>query len=476
MVNNTILIGSIVFMFLVVSIGIWAGRQVKSSKSFFLAGGDQGMFPIIATQAATAIGGGCMIGWVGFGYMFGWGVSWYGICCIIGYFIVVQSVGTFFQKKNFYTIPDWICYSLGEDKWVRGTSAILAIWLMITAWSANAVATGTIVNQLTGLPVKTGALVGGLLILAYCTIGGMQSVIKVDMVNFIILWLGIIILMPATIKMAGGFSAIVAATPPENFNIWPGAVVGFAWLIALVPGMMTMQTVYQRFSASKSVKVAKWGVYGTIISIIFISIYASVTGMALRVINPDIAPQLAVPWFASNQIHPILGIFILGGILAALFSTSDSVLNSASSNIAKDFYKGIFNQNANDKEMLKAGRIATVIIGILGIIIALYVPSIMKLIIAGYSISAGGLLFPMFLAHFWKGTTKAGVLAGMMSGFVIVFPGTLIPSFGNWIKSILYNPTLAALLISLILTVLISILTKTNKNAKILSERNKVGN
>jgi len=165
--------------------------------------------------------------------------------------------------------------------------------------------------------------------------------------------------------------------------------------------------------------------------------------MALRVINPDITPQLAVPWFVSNQIHPILGIFILGGILAALFSTSDSVLNSASSNIAKDFYKGIFNQNATDKEMLNAGRIATIVIGILGI-----------------------LLFPMFLAHFWKGTTKAGVLAGMIGGFVIVFPGTLIPSFGNWIKSILYNPTLAALIISLILTVLVSALTKTNSTAR----------
>jgi len=76
----------------------------------------------------------------------------------------------------------------------------------------------------------------------------MQSVIKVDMINFIILWFGVIILMPVTIKMAGGFSAIVAATPPENFDIWPGAAVGVAWLVALVPGMMTMQTVYQRLS------------------------------------------------------------------------------------------------------------------------------------------------------------------------------------------------------------------------------------
>ena len=462
--NIPVIVGALAFMGLIVGIGFWSGLNVKSSKSFFLGGGSQGFFPIIATQAATSIGGGCMIGWAGFGYTFGFGVAWYGIVCIIGLAILVFTVASFFQKNGFYTIPDWLCHSLGEDKFLRGIAALLAMWMLVGAWAGNAVATGTIVNQLTGLPVKMGALIGGLLVLGYCSVGGLQSVIKVDMFNFVILWLGVIILIPATLIMAGGFSNILASNPVVNHDIWPGMKAGLGWFIAVTPGMMTMQTAYQRFSASKNEKVAKWGIYGTIISIVIIVAYASITGMAIRTINPEIARgQMAVPWFVVNKLNPVFAIFILGGILAALFSTSDSVLNSASANIAKDFYAGIFNPKATDKDMLRAGRIATIVIGIVGIAIALYIPYIMKLLIAGYGVSAGGLLFPIFLAHYWKRTTRNGALAGMIGGFIIAFPGAFIPSVGKVLSSYFYNPILAALMISLILTVIVSLGTKKEK-------------
>ena len=101
-----------------------------------------------------------------------------------------------------------------------------------------------------------------------------------------------------------------------------------------------------------------------------------------------------------------------------------------------------------------------IIIGILGILVALYMPFIMKAIVGGYVITAGGLLFPLFLGHYWKRTTKAGAIAGMIGGFVIAFPGVFFSAFGNWLKSIVVAPVIGALIVSLVLTVVVSLVTK----------------
>jgi SSS family solute:Na+ symporter len=326
---------------------------------------------------------------------------------------------------------------------------------------------GTIVHQLTGLPIVVGALVGGGLALIYCAVGGLVSVVRTDQIQFIALWIGAFILIPFALKAAGGFPKITMSVPKENLDIWPGTAVAMGWLFAVGPGQMTLQMYYQRFSASKSSKVAVWGMIGTIIATIGIGIYASLVGLSIRTINPELASgQQAVPWFASTMLPPIIGIFILGAITAAIFSTADSSLHSAAANIARDFYGSIIKPSSTEKQVLRVGRWTVVIIGILGIIAALYIPSVMRWIVGGYVITAGGLLFPLFLGHFWKRTTRAGAIAGMLGGFVVALPSVVIPSFGKWLSSLVIAPVIGALIVSLVLTVVVSLATKKEAVAR----------
>ena len=283
-----------------------------------------------------------MIGWCGFGFTYGFGVMFYSLSVVVGMAILVGTVAKHFQSKGYYTVPDWLCASLGEDKWMRGIAAIIALWVAIGWWAGNATALGTIVHQLTGLPIAAGALVGGGLALIYCAVGGLVSVVRTDQVQFVALWIGAFILIPFALKAAGGFPKIAMAVPKEHLDMWPGLPVALGWLFAVGPGQMTLQMYYQRFSASKSAKVAVWGMIGTIIATIAIGIYASLVGLSIRTINPELASgQQAVPWFASTMLPPFIGIFILGGISAAIFSTADSSLHSAAANISRDFYGSI---------------------------------------------------------------------------------------------------------------------------------------
>ena len=461
MLNVPVLIGVILWMAVMFAIGIVAGLKVKTGQAFFIGNRQFGMFAIIATQAATAIGGGCMIGWGGFAYTYGFGVMIYAFSVALGMAILVGTVASHFQQRGYYTVPDWLCASLGEDKWMRGIASIIAMWVAIGWWAGNATALGTIINQLTGLPVIAGAIIGGGLTLIYCAVGGLVSVVRTDQIQFIALWIGALILIPFSISAAGGWSKVVATVPAENLDMWPGTAIALGWLFAVAPGQMTLQMYFQRFSASKTVKVALWGMIGTIIATIAIGIYAALVGMSIRAINPDLkSAQMAVAWFASTKLSPILAIFILGGIAAAIFSTADSSLHSASANVTQDFYKMIIRPSSTDTDLLRVGRYTTVVIGILGILAALYMPFVMRWIVGGYSITAGGLLFPLFLGHYWKRTTRAGAIAGMLGGFVIALPGLLVPSFGKWLSSLVVAPVIGALIVSLVLTVVVSLATK----------------
>lgn len=461
MLNIPVLIGVVLWMVVVFAIGIVAGLRVKTGQAFFIGNREFGMFAIIATQAATAIGGGCMIGWGGFAYSYGFGVMIYAFSAVIGMTILVGTVAVHFQKKGFYTVPDWLCASLGEDKWMRGIASIIAMWMTIGWWAGNATALGTIINQLTGLPVVAGAIIGGGLSLIYCAVGGLVSLVRADQIQFIALWIGALILIPLSISTAGGWSKVMATVPPENLDMWPGTAVALGWLFAAGPGQMTLQMYFQRFSASKTMKVAVWGMIGTIIATIGIGIYASLVGMSIRAINPDLkSPQMAVAWFASTKVSPIIAIFILGGIVAAISSTANSSLQSTAANVSRDFYKMIIKPSSTDKDILRVGRYATVVIGVLGIIAAMYMPFVMRWIVGGYVIIASGLLFPLFLGHYWKQTTRAGAIAGMLGGFFIALPGVLVPSFVKWISSLVVVPVIGALIVSLVLTVVVSLATK----------------
>jgi SSS family solute:Na+ symporter len=467
MLNIPVLIGVVLWMALMFVIGIIAGLRVKTSQDFFIGNRSFGLFPILATQAATAIGGGCMIGWCGFGFTYGFGVMFYSLSVVVGMVILVGTVARHFQSKGYYTVPDWLCASLGENKLMRGIASIIAMWVAIGWWAGNATALGTIVHQLTGLPIAVGALVGGGLALIYCAVGGLVSVVRTDQVQFIALWIGAFILIPFALKAAGGFPKVAMSVPKENLDIWPGMAVALGWLFAVGPGQMTLQMYYQRFSASKSAKVAVWGMIGTIIATIGIGIYASLVGLSIRTINPELASgQQAVPWFASTMLPPIIGIFILGGITAAIFSTADSSLHSAAANVARDFYGSIIKPTATEKDVLRVGRWTVVIIGIFGIIAALYIPSVMRWIVGGYVITAGGLLFPLFLGHYWKRTTRAGAIAGMLGGFVIALPSVVIPAFQKWVASLVIAPVIGALIVSLLLTVIVSLATKKEAVAR----------
>jgi sodium/proline symporter len=163
---------------------------------------------------------------------------------------------------------------------------------------------------------------------------------------------------------------------------------------------------------------------------------------------------------SETLLPPVLAGVIMAGILAATISSSDSYLLIASSALANDVYKGVIDKKASDKKVMWVSRIALMVVALIGMVIALDENSVIFNVVsfawAGFGATFGPL---MILSLFWKRTTRAGAVAGMLSGAATVFIWKLVlnPKLGGVFA--IYE-LLPAFVVSAIVIIVVSLLTK----------------
>ena len=161
---------------------------------------------------------------------------------------------------------------------------------------------------------------------------------------------------------------------------------------------------------------------------------------------------------ATSSLPAILAGFVMAGILAATISSSDSYLLIAASAFAKNIFQGVCKKNATDKQVMLVTRITLLAIALIAIFIALNENSVIFKIVsfawAGFGATFGPL---MLFSLFWKRTTKAGAIAGMVSGAAMVFIWKLCISTLGGVFAI--YELLPAFIISSLVIVIVSLAT-----------------
>ena len=162
---------------------------------------------------------------------------------------------------------------------------------------------------------------------------------------------------------------------------------------------------------------------------------------------------------STHLLPPLLAGVVMAGILAATMSSSDSYLLIAASAFSKNIYQGVCKKDATDKQVMTMSRITLLVISAIGIVVALNENSVIFTIVsfawAGFGATFGPL---MLFSLFWKRTTRAGAIAGMVSGGATVFIWKLLLNPLGGIFGI--YELLPAFLVSCIVIVAVSLLTK----------------
>ena len=266
----------------------------------------------------------------------------------------------------------------------------------------------------------------------------------------------------ATPETVDGVQQVAAGTPLFGEGTSYGAlsvVSALAWGL----GYFGVPQVLLRFMAIRSERELtmsrRIATVWVVISLT-IAVFIGVVGRSLypsALLTSSEAENVFI-LLATSLLPPLLAGFVMAGILAATISSSDSYLLIAASAFSKNIYQGLFRKKASDKEVLRVSRLTLLLIAVVAIVIALDENSVIFTIVsfawAGFGATFGPL---MLFSLFWKRTTRAGAIAGMLGGAGMVFVWKLLvrPLGGLWDVYEL----LPAFLFSVLCIVVVSLLT-----------------
>jgi len=457
MVNWIFFIG---FIVVTAAVGHKASKAIVSAEDYMVAGRTLGPLAVSCTMIATWLGTGSLIGFVGTGYNFGITVVSYTAASTLAALTICFVFAKWLRKKGFVTMPDWMGYIYGNDKYIKAFTSFCYIF-MYCSWTVGcATGCGIMCANLLGIPTWVGALVCGVVFIAFTVTGGMYAVAWMDVFQQIIMTAGMLLL----ICFVGAKTGMFQGVNPTNLGVeyFNFSLPDRWWVVSIVLtyffGNLFGQTYYQRIYASKDLKTAKIGLWAGAIAVLLVGLYCMYVGLSVRAAGAVLEnADDAVFWAIDNWMPFWMKPVYLVAILAAAFSTADSALNAASTNIANDIYKNIVNPKADDKQIIRVAKIATVVLGAVCVGMALRPISMLVLIFKGAQVAIiGGIFWPIVLGMYWKGATKTACRLTTPVGAIV----GIVFEFAPGLKSLVGGGAIPGVIAGFVLMVGISLLTK----------------
>ncbi|AWI28883.1 sodium:solute symporter [Streptomyces sp. ICN441] len=455
----------VVYLAGMLAMGWWGMRRAKSKSEFLVAGRRLGPSMYSGTMAAIVLGGASTIGGVGLGYKYGLSGAW--MVFTIGLGLLALSI--FFSARiarlKVYTVSEMLDLRYGGRAGLITGVVMWAYTLMLAVTSTIAYA--TIFDVLFDMNRTVAIILGGSIVVAYSTLGGMWSITLTDMVQFVVKTIGVLLLLlPIAVVKAGGFAEMKAQLPTEYFAPFGiGGETIFTYVLIYTFGMLIGQDIWQRVFTARDDKVARWG--GTVAGTYCLAyaLAGAVVGTAAKVLYPDLAN--ADDAFATIVKDALpLGVrgLVLAAALAAVMSTSSGALIACATVANNDIWqrlRGAVTRRADGEphDEVKGNRLFILAMGVAVIGIAIALNNVVEALTVAYNLLVGGLLVPILGGLLWKRGTVYGALSSVVVGGLAVIG--LMATFG-----ILANePIYYGLLASLVTYVVVSLATKPTDEA-----------
>jgi len=412
-------------------VGLAVARSQKKhgeSESFMAADRDMNLFQTTATTAATDIGGGFSIAMGGLGFTLGISGSWLiaisGLSIILASFLMVPKVKRWADEVRGLTTGD-----LFEARFDRRTGTLAAVVIGL-AWftfvGGQVIAGGKLLQVTLGMDLVLAIALAGFIILAYTAMGGLKAVIYTDVLQMVVLMVGVIlILVPIGLIKTGGWSGIVEhlSANPETASMVEWDAVGWkqllGWFFSIIPIWFISIAALQRIIAARDGKTARRAflLTGVPIEWPLFAVGSTLVGLFARILMPELTDaELATPTMILTLLPAGITGIVIAAYIAAVMSSADSCLIGPVAIFTNDIYRKILKPAASDAELVRVARVLTIVLGLLAIGIAYLTPNVLDLILYAYTFGAAGLFFPMLGLLFWRRTTASGAFWSMLLG------------------------------------------------------------
>lgn len=382
--------------------GVASRRRIWKLDDFLVAGRRCSSLWVTGSLVATIVGGSATVGMAGLGFTQGLtGVWWLlvgSIGLVVGGFFLAERVRSF----ALYTLPELI------EKQYDGRVALAASILIATAWigviAGQITAAGLILSALEiGNPVLWMVLFTGVFV-GYTVLGGQYAVIRTDLMQAIIIYVGIFAGLAFLLPRLGGLAGLASALPPERFAFPLSAKFGVKELISflLLVGFTYVvgPDIYSRLFCAQDTKVARVSVLWTAVLLIPLALAITLTGMAASVVFAQISPEQAFPTVVKAVLSPFWGGIVLAALLSAVMSSADTTVLTASTILTVDVIARL-KPSLSERQIMSLCRWGVVAVGLVSLALALVLKGVISALLFAYTIYTCGLALPV-IAGFYK--------------------------------------------------------------------------
>lgn len=426
------LITVIVYLALMVVISLVQARRVHDQQEFMVGGRHVSTFMMITTLIATWTGAGSLIGGAGLAYRQGYSELWMSVGGWAAILVVYKLAGKVRHIAE-YTLPDILEKRFGPVARVLGSLALIVGATTIVGYQFKGGA--YVLELVAGIPWQTGVALIAAMVILFTALAGMESIVHLDLVNGILILVGIIIAVPLVLFGVGGVGGIEgmrAALPPEHFTVfgghswvWAGAVFLPTFLLLLGEPSM-----YQKFFSTKDERTAKRAVIGWIVGIVVVDVLICTLAMLGRVKFPQLAAEggaeRVILEIARFGLPTWAGVILLAAGIAVVFSTANSFLLAPATNLTHDIFQRFFAKGASQKTVVVFNRFAVIVLGLLAYLLLTRFSNVLSMTLAAYTMIGAALTPAILAAFFWRRATAWGGMASITGGMIATVATKLV--------------------------------------------------
>lgn len=435
------------YLALVVAVGVWATRFSSAGVSeYFLGGRKMHRFVVALSAVVSGRSAWLVIGVVGMAYTRGASAVW----AVVGYIVVelflflyyARRLRRFSEAHDCITVPDFFAARFGDRKGGLRLVLVGVLLTFIVGYVAGQfVAGGKAFATGFGLDPSTGILLTAGIVLVYTVLGGFLAVSLTDVVQAVFMIVALVAVPWIAIASAGGLGELTAllAADPATASLLDPTALGFGVLLGFLgiglgsPGNPHILARYMSIADAAQLRTA--AVVGTVWNVVM-AWGALFAGLAGRLFYADPAllpggdPENLYPALAGQVLPAWLFGLVIAAVFAAIMSTTDSQLLVAASAVVRDLYEKVLRRDreVDQKRLVLLSRVVVAFLVVLAVLLGFYAEQVVFWLVLFSWGGLGASLGPTsILALYWKGTTRAGVIAGMLAGAGTVIAWELTP-------------------------------------------------
>lgn len=461
----TIDLAMIAFYFLgMLFVGYLASRKVNSVQDYAIAGGKLGFPVLLGTLVATQIGGGATLGRAGKAYEVGIAIGIASLAYALGLFLFTR-LSPILRRNQIWTIPGALAMRFGPT--MRIAVSVVILMAIAALFSAQLIAFGLAVVALSGdggITYTQAILAAAFIMVAYTVVGGFFAVAYTDLVQAVIMVLGIGIMLPwLVMSNLDGPAVAMAHLKPAPGHLLGGMGVMFilSFFVIDIPAALVDMSLWQRNAAASSDSQMKTALYWTILVYVVWSVIAIALGIWASVLIPELGVDgrggdAAIPELIVLYMPPVAKGLCLAALMAVMMSTADTALLLGGTTMGFDVVQPL-RPGIEDKTVMRVTRGTIIAIGIIGTLIALRKGGIFEIMLLTVAVYVSGIFFPTMAALFSRRATSTAALVSLIGATIVV-----LLSYGLRKIDLLphgVEPIFLGLLASVVLLVDVSVLT-----------------